>query len=38
LLDVSRINALGWKAKVSLKDGLEKAIEWYKKNRTQQIK
>jgi GDP-L-fucose synthase len=33
LLDVSRINALGWKAKVPLKAGLEKAIDWYKKNK-----
>ena len=29
LLDVSRINALGWKAKVPLRDGLAKAIDWY---------
>lgn len=34
LLDVSRINALGWKAKVPLREGLEKAIDWYKKNRS----
>ncbi|MFA6440399.1 MAG: GDP-L-fucose synthase [Bacteriovoracaceae bacterium] len=33
LLDVSRINALGWKAKIGLQDGLEKAIDWYIKNR-----
>lgn len=33
LLDVSRINSLGWKAKVPLKEGLEKAIEWYQKNK-----
>ena len=38
LLDVSRINALGWKAKIALNDGLKKAIEWYKKNKTPQIK
>lgn len=29
LLDVSKINSLGWKAKYSLEDGLKKAIEWY---------
>lgn len=33
LLNVSKINALGWKAKVPLKDGLGRAIDWYKKNR-----
>jgi GDP-L-fucose synthase len=35
LLDVSRINALGWKAKVPLQEGLEKTIAWYEKNRKQ---
>lgn len=33
LLDVSRINALGWKARVPLEQGLERAIDWYIKNR-----
>jgi len=33
LLDVSRINALGWKARVPLEQGLKRAIEWYIKNR-----
>ncbi|MFA4818144.1 MAG: GDP-L-fucose synthase [Parcubacteria group bacterium] len=32
LLDVSRINALGWKAKISLEDGLNETYEWYKNN------
>src|SRR3989304_5353566 len=31
LLDVSRINSLGWKAKISLKDGLKSTIQWYLK-------
>ena len=30
LLDVSRINSLGWKAKTPLKAGIEKTYEWYK--------
>ena len=31
LLDVSKIkNELGWEAKTSLRDGLEKTIRWYK--------
>ncbi len=34
LLDVSRINALGWKASVDLKTGLTKTIDWYRKNRS----
>ncbi|MBP6673364.1 MAG: GDP-L-fucose synthase [Bacteroidetes bacterium] len=34
LLDVSRINALGWKAKVPLREGLKKAIDWYRFNRS----
>jgi GDP-L-fucose synthase len=29
LLDVSKINALGWKAKVPLAEGVERTIEWY---------
>jgi GDP-L-fucose synthase len=29
LLDVSKINALGWKAKVSLREGVEKTVKWY---------
>ncbi|NUN68930.1 MAG: GDP-L-fucose synthase [Bacteroidetes bacterium] len=33
LLDVSRINALGWKAKVPLEQGLKLAIDWYVRNR-----
>lgn len=30
LLDVSKINKLGWKAKTSLKEGLKTTIAWYK--------
>lgn len=33
LLDVSKINKLGWHAKTSLTDGLLKTIEWYKENK-----
>ncbi len=29
LLDVSKLHSLGWKAKVSLADGIKKTIEWY---------
>ena len=29
LLDVSKINALGWKSKTNLKDGIKKSYEWY---------
>jgi GDP-L-fucose synthase len=29
LLDVSRMTALDWTARASLKDGLSKAHEWY---------
>lgn len=31
LLDVSRINKLGWKAKTDLKSGIAKTYEWYLK-------
>ena len=33
LLDVSRINALGWKAKIGLEEGLRRTIEEYKGRR-----
>jgi GDP-L-fucose synthase len=31
LLDVSRINDLGWKAMTSLRDGIESTYSWYRK-------
>lgn len=34
LMDVSRINKLGWKAKTSLKDGIIQTYNWYLKNIT----
>lgn len=33
LLDVSKINNLGWKASTSLPKGIEKSINWYKEHR-----
>lgn len=33
LLDVSKINSIGWKAKISLEDGIRKTIDWYAANR-----
>ncbi|MEW5822117.1 MAG: GDP-L-fucose synthase [Cyanobacteriota bacterium] len=32
LLDVSKLHALGWKHKTSLKEGIEKTYEWYLKS------
>lgn len=32
LLDVTRINSLGWKAQISLEDGIKSTLDWYKKN------
>jgi GDP-L-fucose synthase len=29
LLDVSRINALGWQAKIPLREGIRDTYEWY---------
>ncbi len=34
LLDVSKIENLGWKATTSLTDGLEKTIKWYQETQT----
>ena len=33
LLDVSRINALGWKYEVGLEDGIKRAYEWFLENQ-----
>ncbi len=33
LLDVSKINNLGWKHKIGLKEGLQQTLEWYKENK-----
>ncbi len=30
LVDVSRINALGWKARIDLEDGVRRTYEWYR--------
>jgi len=32
LMDVSRINSMGWKATISLEDGLSSTYQWYKEN------
>jgi GDP-L-fucose synthase len=32
LLDVSKVNNLGWKSKIDLDSGLEQAVKWYKEN------
>lgn len=32
LLDVSRLNNLGWKAKISLREGIAQTYRWYKKS------
>lgn len=33
LMDVSRINELGWKAEIELKEGLENTYQWYLEHR-----
>jgi GDP-L-fucose synthase len=33
LLDVSRLSALGWRSRISLKDGIEQTYEWYAHRR-----
>ena len=32
LLDISKINKLGWKPTIALKDGIRNVYEWYLKN------
>ncbi|MDP6926670.1 MAG: GDP-L-fucose synthase, partial [Rhodospirillales bacterium] len=33
LLDVSRMQELGWKSSITLKDGLKSTYEWYQANK-----
>ena len=33
LMDVSRLRALGWSARVDLEDGLRRTFEWYRQHR-----
>ena len=33
VLDVSRINSLGWQSQVGLEDGIRDTYEWFKRNR-----
>ncbi|MCC0727053.1 GDP-L-fucose synthase [Clostridioides sp. ZZV14-6045] len=37
VMDVSKINELGWKAKTSLRDGLDKTYNWYLKSINQEV-
>jgi len=32
LLDVSRLDALGWRATIPLREGLQRTIDWYREN------
>lgn len=32
LLDVSRINSIGWKATINLREGIEEAYEWFRRS------
>jgi GDP-L-fucose synthase len=34
LLDVSRINQLGWRAEIGLEDGVRSTFEWYRRHVT----
>lgn len=38
LLDISKISLLGWKPRISLRDGLKNTYEWYVKNINFSIK
>lgn len=34
LLDVSKINSLGWAPRISLRDGIARTYEWFRRNRS----
>jgi len=36
LLDTSKLNSLGWKARTPLREGLERTYAWYLQERTDQ--
>jgi GDP-L-fucose synthase len=38
LLDVSRLNGLGWKARIDLPEGLRSTIDWYSRNLARDAK
>ena len=38
LLDVSRLHALGWRARISLREGLEQTYRWYLENERRLIR
>ena len=33
LMDVSRIESMGWKATIDLKEGLQRTYEWFLENQ-----
>ena len=37
LLDVSRMNSLGWQYKTELQEGIEKTYKWFKENHEVRI-
>lgn len=38
LLDVSKMNAQGWKAKIDLKDGIQQTYQWFLDNEYREVK
>ena len=38
LLDVTRINALGWKPQIGLRDGIRDVYEWFQQNSAKELK
>ena len=38
LLDISRISDLGWKPSISLEDGIEETINFYRRSKNEKIK